>query len=344
MGVLSIFPGIRRRIADPDLAIDLGTANTRMYAAGKGLLADEPSVVGISAETGFVEAIGSRAASLATNPDESFRSVFPLRAGVIEDLDAAAALLTPLFRRAKRFGLIRPRVLACAPTDACDEERAAIVEAASRAGAASVTIAPEPLAAAIGAGLDVSSPYAQMIVDVGDGVTDIAVICSGEVILASAVRTACSDLHTAVRRSIVDSHGAWLYMREAERLTRTVGVARGERPVREHTARGADCRTGRDTRITVSNREVSAAMDPIVDTIIGAVLRVVADLPSGTSCEVIESGVCLTGGGAALPGLAELLAKETQLDVKPAADPLRAVINGARQMLTVCNRTGLWMN
>lgn len=315
-----------------------------MYAAGKGVIADEPSVVGISAETGSVEAIGRRAAKLATNPDDSFRSVFPLRAGVIEDVDAAAALLTPLFKRAKRFGLIRPRVLACAPTDACDDERAAIVDAACRAGAASVTIAPEPLAAAIGAGLDVASPYAQLIVDIGDGVTDIAVICGGEVIVASAVRTACSDLHAAVRRSIVDSHGAWLYIREAERLTRTIGVVRGDRKITEHTARGADCRTGRETRITVSSRDVSSAMDPIVDTIVGAVLKVVSDLPTGASCEVIENGVCLTGGGAALPGFAELLERETSLDVQPAADPLRAVINGARQMLSVCNRTGLWVN
>ncbi len=314
-----------------------------MYAAGMGFIADEPSVVGISAETGSVEAIGKRAAKLATDPEDSFRSVSPLRAGVIEDVDAATALLTPLFRRAKRFGLIRPRLLACAPTDACDDERASIVEAALRAGAASVTISPEPLAAAIGAGLDVASPYAQMVVDVGDGVTDIAVICSGEVISSSAVRTACSDLHLAVRRSIVDSHGAWLYMREAERLTRTVGVVRGVHKVTEHTARGADCRTGRETRITVSSRDVSAAMDPVVDTIVGAVLGVVADLPVGISCEVIESGVCLTGGGAALPGLAELLARQTNLDVQPAADPLRAVINGARQMLSVCNRTGLWV-
>lgn len=314
-----------------------------MFASGKGLIADEPSVIGVSAATGSVEAIGTTAVRLA-GVDDSFQSVSPLRAGVIHDVDAATALLKPLFLRARRFGLIRPRVLACAPTDACDDERAAIVEAASRAGAASVRIAPEPLAAAIGAGLDISSGYAQMLVDVGDGVTDIAVICSGEVIASSAVRTACGDLHAAVRRSIVDSHGAWLYLREAERLSRTVGVTRDNLPVTEHVARGADCRTGRETRITVTSREVSRAMDPVVDTIVGAVRQAIADLPEATSCEVIESGICLTGGGAALPGLSALLAGETSLDVQPAEDPLRAVINGARQMLSVCRRTGMWMS
>lgn len=306
------------------------------------MIADEPSVIRIRPETGSVEAVGSRAVRLTAGGHDDGSAVSPLRAGVIEDIDAAASLLRPLFKRARRLGLIRPRVLACAPTDACDDERAAIVEAAGRAGAGSVRIAPEPLAAAIGAGLDVSSPYAQMIVDVGEGVTDIAVIASGTVICSSAIRTACGDLHKAVRRAVVDRHKAMLYLDEAERLTRTVGIVKADARPATFDAVGLDCRTGREVRVKVQNHEISKAIDPGVSTIVQAVRQAVSDLPTTTSCEVIESGICLTGGGARLPGLADRLAGETSLDITPAADPLRAVINGARHMLAVGSLTGLW--
>lgn len=343
MGLFSIVPGLRRAIADPDLAIDLGTANTRLYAHGKGLVADEPSLVRFDKKTGSVEAVGQRAAKLAVaSHDDCSRDVAPLRAGVIADVDAAASLLTPLFRRARRLGLVRPRVLACAPTDARDEERASIVEAALRAGAASVHLAPEPLAAAIGAGLDVSSPYAQMLVDVGDGVTDIAVIASGSLLTSVAVRTACSDMHAAVRNAVAESHGTDLYSYEAERLTRTVGVTQTEGPPAGISAFGSDRKTGREVQVIVSRRIIAEAIDPVASSIVDAVTAAVNDLPATVSCEVIESGICLTGGGARLPGLADRLATVTALEVRPASDPLRAVINGARQMLAVGAITSIW--
>jgi rod shape-determining protein MreB len=315
-----------------------------MFAVGRGMIADEPSVVRRRPDTGSVEAVGSRAVRLTAGGHDDGSAVSPLRAGVVEDVDAAASLLTPLFGRARRLGLVRPRVLACAPTDACDGERAALVEAARRAGAGDVRLVPEPLAAAIGAGLDASSPYAQMLVDMGDGVTDVAVICSGAVIASAAIRTACSDLHAAVRRAVADSYGTLLYPDEAERLTRTVGVVRAGAPSTRLMAFGADCATGREMRVVVHSSEISEAMDPIVTTIVRAVRDTVCDLPTTTSCEVIENGICLTGGGAHLPGFAERLAAETSLDVAPASDPLRAVINGARQMLAVGGLTDLWAN
>lgn len=342
MGALARLSGLRRIFADPDLAVDLGTANTRLYAVGRGLIADEPTVVSISPQTGSIEAVGARAARMASHDETTLRPVSPLRAGVVKDIDAAASLLSPLFRRARRFGLMKPRVLACAPTDACDDERAALVEAARRAGASAVTIAPEPLAAAIGAGLDVSSPYAQMLVDVGDGVTDIAIIASSTVIFSSAVRTACSDLHAAVQSHIADRHGTMLYFHEAERLTRRVGLVGRTAPEQSISAKGEHCTTGRETKVVVTNREVSDALAPGVDTILGAIRRTLQEIPHTTACEVIENGLCLTGGGARLPGFAGFLAAETQLDVNPAADPLRAVIDGARQMIAVGRLTGIW--
>jgi rod shape-determining protein MreB len=340
VALFSKFPRLRRAIADPDLAIDLGTANKRLFALGKGLIADEPSLVRVDTATGSVEAIGVRAARLdASTHDE--RAVAPLRAGFVADVDVAVSLLTPLFRRARRLGLVRPRVLACAPAGASEEEREAVVAAARRAGAASVHLAPEPLAAAIGAGLDVSSPYAQMLVDLGDGVTDIAVVASGSIVTASSVRVACSDMHAAVRDRIAEVHDAILYANEAERLTRRVGVLEKMRDS-NLTALGRDRTSGREVEVIVSGYDVSRAIDPVATTIVGAVRDTVRDLPATLSCEVIESGICLTGGGARLPGFAERIARATSLDVEPAADPLRAVINGAKQMLAIGSATGIW--
>ncbi len=341
MGLLSGLPGLRRAFADPDLALDLGTANTRVCSSRRGLIVDEPSLVGVSADSGSVSAVGARARRLADRG--TAHAVRPLRAGVVDDVDAAAAMLAPMLRRAGGLGLVRPRVLACVPTDACETERAALVEAVSRAGAGSVRIVPEPLAAAIGCGLDVASPYAQMIVDIGDGVTDIAVIRSGEVTISNAVRTACSDLYSAVRSAVASEYGITIDALEAERLTREAGVGPTAGGVRLY---GSGTRMPRGERIefAIGSADVARATDPAVRSIVDALCETVRNLPVLTSCEIIESGICLTGGGARLRGMMELLAEATSLDVRPAADPLHAVINGARKMLSVGRRTGFWVN
>lgn len=211
-----ILSGLRKLVADPDIAVDLGTANTRLYAEGYGIIANEPSLIGLDAK-GKVAAVGR-------SVDARSRRISPLRAGVVVDAVAASQLLKPLLRRGRRFGIIKPRVMAFVPTDACDAERQRLCESLLQAGAATVLILPEPLAAAIGAGLDITSPYSQMIVDIGDGVTDMAVIRSSELIATFAVRAACSDMHFAVSSSIEHSRGVVIYPQEAERITCSVGV------------------------------------------------------------------------------------------------------------------------
>lgn len=337
---LSIFSSLYRAFTPPDIAIDLGTANTRLYASGYGLIADEPSLVKLRPGSGVVEAVGKIAVQQPfTEHDKEV--VAPLRQGVVANVEAASALLMPLFKRARWFGLNRPRVLACAPTDACEDEREALVEATRRAGASAVALAPEPLAAAIGIGMDVASVYAQMIVDIGDGVTDIAVIRSGSLVATSAVRIACSNLVSAVCQSMMDQHGVEPYHREAERLVWKVGAGRTSASL-PYVVAGADCKTGRQRRVYVHRREVTKALVPILNTIVGAVRDAVKNLPPEIGCEVIESGIHLTGGGACLPGMADLIAVETQLEVQTAKNPLRAVINGARQMLVTGAQTDLW--
>jgi rod shape-determining protein MreB len=343
---VTFFSGMRRISAGPDLAIDLGTANTRLYADGYGLIADEPSIIMVRPDTGTVEAVGAGAKYHVRNGRR--RIVAPLRSGVVADVDAASALLAPLFRRARRFGLTRPRLLACAPTDAGTGERDALIEAASRAGAGRVVLAPEPLAAAIGAGMDVALDYAQMIVDVGDGVTDIAIIRSGELIMTSAVRTAYSDLKKAVSAVVAESCGIDLNPQDAERLIREVGIAHRDRyrekleALPPHVAAGNDLRTGIMRRARVSKKDLIFAIDGVLAEIVGFVAGTVRTLPPGISCEVIESGIRLTGGGALLDGLVDSLSAETGIEVRKARDPLHAVIDGARQMLRTGIATGLW--
>ncbi|MDX2044493.1 MAG: rod shape-determining protein [Acidobacteriota bacterium] len=338
-----ITAGLRKLVAPPDLAIDLGTANTRLYALGHGMIADEPSLIRFQPITGEVEAVGNRAAWLA-NVDPYSPTVSPLHAGVVADIEAASSLLKPFLKRAQRFGLFKPRVLACAPTDACEEERAALIEAAQRAGASEVYVAPEPLAAAIGAGLDVASHYAQMIVDIGDGVTDIAVVRSGNLILTSAVRTACSDLRNAVAQMVSFRHGVLLFPQEADRLMQLIGAQFDYDQEELLVTSGTDLLSGEPLDLCVSSHDLNEAIEPILDNIVEAIHSTVRRLPEETSCEVIENGICLTGGGAQLQGLPERLAAATSLEVRVADNPMMAVINGARQMLDVGIATDIWQN
>jgi rod shape-determining protein MreB len=343
MNSLAAFSGLRKALADPDLALDLGTANTRLYGQGLGMVADEPSVVQFRRENGSVEAIGAIALRNSLRRKEQVL-VSPLRAGVVADVDAAAALLGPLLKRARRYGLIKPRVLACAPTDAREDEREALIEATRRAGASAVAVALEPMAAAIGGGLDVSSEYAQMLVDIGDGVTDIAVIRSGSLVKTSAIRIACSDMVEAIQRLVAERYQATPYLREAMSLLRKVGAGDRKLPSSPFVVAGADWRTGAQRRVQVRCEEVVEAIDPIIKKIVGSIGQAVKALPHELGCEVIESGIHLTGGGACLPGMAGLIAGETCVEVKIAPNPLHAVIDGARKMLATAAATNMWAN
>jgi rod shape-determining protein MreB len=322
--------GFRRILAGPDLAIDLGTANTRLYAGGSGIVADEPTVP--ASDPRRVPRNGQVRGTMDAEASCLESSVTPVRAGVVVDIEAAAALLIPLIRRARRMRLARPRALFCTPSDASDNERAALVETARRAGASVLAVSPEPLAAALGAGLDPASPFASMIVDIGNGVTDIAVIRSGHIIHAAAVRTACGDLQSALVGMVAARHRVRLYVHEAERLMRKAGVQPGNVPGRQYLALGTGP-DGLEAAVAVHEEEIRTAMAPIVGKIVDRISRVVKDLPPLTACEVIEDGVCLTGGGACLKGMADLISKETHLDVRVAPDPLRSVIYGAARLL-----------
>ncbi len=335
--------GLRKMVAPPDLAIDLGTANTRLYARGRGLLVDEPSLIKFEPATKAVEAYGLTAAKLASVDPQSFY-FSPLHAGVVTDVEAAGALLKSFLARSHKLGVWSQRALACVPSDICAIEREALIEAAQYAGLDEIATVPKPLAAAIGAGLEVASPYAQLIVEVGAGITDVAVIRSGELLQASTLRVACGDLHRAVSQNVATRYGVLLFPKEAERLTQELGIITQSDEERAFIVTGTDLLSGRSVCLCVTNFDVLCAVEGVVENILEFICAFVEKLDPDLSCEVIESGIYLTGGGALLKGFAERLSLATQLDVTVAYDPLLAVINGACEMLQVSERIGIWSN
>jgi rod shape-determining protein MreB len=206
-----------------------------------------------------------------------------------------------------------------------------------------VDLTPEPLASAVGAGLDISSPYAQMIVDIGDGVTDVAVIRSRRLVLTRSLRKACGDLHAALQRFVAKQQNIVLDRREAERLVRQAGAAGAMNASEPLPARGID-RAARRVELEISRHEISEAIGPVIADIVGTVRQTVQGLSPDIAVEVLESGICLTGGGACLHGIDTLIASATSVDVKLASEPLRATINGASQMLAAATDAGLWQN
>ena len=330
---------ITRFFFAPDVAIDLGTANTRLFAAGRGLIADSPSVVGINRKT-----VNHNGSSRANNEEQEIKPkyVMPLEGGVVKNVPAASMLLKKFLRRASRFGFSAPRVIVCAPSDVSEDEREALIEANRRAGASAVAIVPEPLAAAIGAGLDVASPYAQMLVDIGEGVTDVAVVREGELIQTEAVRTGGGDLHRAVQKMIAERYDIGISKNEAEFLTKKLGAVGGVAPLTSSLQMLGANGSNLKKPFTVESTEVCEAINPVIGVIAETVRRAVRKMPPEACAEVVESGIRLTGGVAQLPGIVEFIAKETNLEVKPAPAPLLSVINGASQMLEPAAETNLW--
>ncbi|HEX6768200.1 MAG TPA: rod shape-determining protein [Candidatus Binatia bacterium] len=312
---------------DPDVAIDLGTANTRLYVLDRGLVAEEPTRVSAGGGSWF----DARAEHDAA----------PLKGGVVNDIDATARLLGRLLQRIHRLGLIKPRALVCAPSDASREERFKLVEAVRRTGISKVQVLPEPLASAVGAGIDITLPYGQMLVDIGDGVTDVAVIRSRKLILTRAVRLAVSDLRWALQRMVKEQKNLFLPAVEADRLVREHG-ALGDACRRPNMPAVAFDRRAAPTRVELRCEEVFAAMAPVLGEIVDTVCRAMADLPTESAVEVAESGVCLCGGGAYLRGIDRLIARRTSIEVKIIADPMRATIAGAGEILAVARQAELW--
>lgn len=322
-----MFKIFKRIIEKPNIAVDLGTANTRIHTCEEGMITEEPSLVRNIRQEGnsdaYIAYLNSKLCS------------FPLRGGVVTDINSAVRLLSPMFKKISR-GIRQPVSLACAPTDTSEKERKLLAEAILRAGASHVAIIPEPWAAAIGADLDVTMPYAQVLIDIGEGVTDMAVIREGRLIHTAAIRTACADIHKAIRRAVVSRHKVYLYPAEIERLTQEID---SDIPLQTVSQKRMRVKS-----IEVNQTDILIAMDPVISAILKMIRETLRKLPEYISAEVTESGICLTGGGSCMKGVDRRIAAETGLNVSIAPDPVHAVIKGATRTLLYWKDHESWWN
>jgi rod shape-determining protein MreB len=312
-----------------DLAIDLGTANTLVYERGRGVVLDEPSVVAIEASTGKLIAAGTRAKEMLGRTPGHVRAVRPLADGVISDADVTEQMLRYFVDQVRPSRLIRPRMVVCVPSEVTGVERRALEDAAVRSGARRVYVIEEPMAAAIGADLPVNETAASMVVDIGGGTTDVAVISLGGIVTARSVRIGGDEIDEAVIAHVKSEYSLLLGERSAEDIKVAVGSAFPLSEERTTRVRGRDLVSGLPKTVTISSQEVRRAIEGPVLQIVELVRATLDVCPPELAGDILDNGITLTGGGALLRGLDERLRHELGVPVHVADDPLRAVVRGS---------------
>ncbi|MGA8208711.1 MAG: rod shape-determining protein [Nocardioidaceae bacterium] len=313
-----------------DMAVDLGTANTLVYVRGKGVLLDEPSVVALNAENGDVLAVGHEAKRMIGRTPDHITAIRPLKDGVIADFEACEQMLRFFIQQAhRRRYFVKPRLVVCVPSQITAVEQRAVKEAGYQAGARRVYIVEEPMAAAIGAGLPVHEATGNMVVDVGGGTTEVAVISLGGIVTSLSVRTAGDDLDLALVAWMKKEHSLMLGERTAEELKMTLGSAFPQLDEPEAEVRGRDLVSGLPRTVVVSAAEIRMALDEPLHAIIDAVRATLDQTPPELAGDIMDRGLLLTGGGALLRGLDERIRHETGMPVHLADEPLYSVVLGA---------------
>ena len=318
-----------------DLAIDLGTANTCVFVPGRGIVLNEPSVVAFNTEHNRIEAVGTKAREMIGRTPQNMVAIRPLRDGVIADFDAAERMLSDFIRRShRRAGWVRPRVVVGVPAEITQVERRAVKDSTLRAKASEVYLIEEPVAAAIGAGLPITEPTGNMIVDIGGGTTDIAVISLAGLVYRRSVRVGGDEMDTAIIDYMKRQHGLLIGERTAEQIKIEVGSAAPLEEQRQMEVRGRHLLEGLPKSVIVSDGEIREALKSTVDVIVHAVRGALERIPPELAADIYDRGVVITGGGSLLRNLDERLRNDTELPVQMAEDPLTSVVRGAGRMLS----------
>jgi len=313
-----------------DMAVDLGTANTLVYVRRRGVMVDEPSVVALNDATGEVLAVGHEAKRMMGRTPDSITALRPLRDGVIADFEATEQMLRHFIARVhRRRYFAKPRMVICVPSAITPVEQRAVKEAGYQAGARRVYIIEEPMAAAIGAGLPVHQPTGNMVVDVGGGTTEVAVISLGGIVTSLSIRTAGDELDQAIVAWMKKEHGLMLGDRTAEEVKVTLGSAFPSPGEPEGEVRGRDLVTGLPRTVTVTSADIRHALEEPLHAIVDAVRVTLDQTPPELAGDLMDRGIVLTGGGALLRGLDERIRHETGMPVHVAEDPLTSVALGA---------------
>ncbi len=317
-----------------DIGIDLGTATSLVYVKGKGIVLREPSVVAIDTDTKRVLAIGEEARRMVGRTPANITAVRPLREGVIADYDMTEAMLRHFVAKVcGRRMFLRPRIMICVPSGVTTVEKRAVLEAASQAGARKTFVIEEPLAAAIGAGVDISKPNGSMVVDIGGGTTDIAVLSLGGIVISNSLRVAGDKFDDAIVRYVRREHDLLIGERSAEDVKIKVGSCFEEGRNEEMEVRGRDLVTGLPRTVKITSGQVRQAVEEPAAAIVDAVKNVLESTPPELAADIVDRGLILTGGGSLLEGLDRRIARETGVPAQLADDPLSCVALGTGKAL-----------
>ncbi len=323
-----------RWLVSNDIGIDLGTATTLIYVKGKGIVLNEPTVVAIDVSTNKSIAIGLEAKRMLGRTPDSINAVRPMKDGVIADFEMVEELLRVLLSKVQaRRLLIRPRVVVSVPSGITAVERRAVRDSLEHAGAREVYLVPEPLAAAIGVALPIEAPSGNMIIDVGGGTTEIAVIALSDIVTQVSVRVAGDEMNDAVVQYLKKRYNLLIGETTAEEVKITIGSALPTSADDETQVKGIDLVAGLPRIVKVNAEEVRSALQEPLSRIIASVRDALEKTPPELASDIVESGIIMTGGGALLRGLSELVSKETGLPVKLAESPVECVVIGTGKIL-----------
>lgn len=317
-----------------DIGIDLGTANILIHVKGKGIVLKEPSVVALEKNTGKVLAVGTDARRMIGRTPGNIVAIRPLKDGVIADFDITELMLRHFINKLKVKGfLAKPRILICCPTNITSVEQKAIRQAAEKSGSKKVYLEEEPKVAAIGAGMDIFQPSGNMVIDIGGGTTDVAVLSMGDIVTSTSIKTAGDNFDNEIMQYIKRKYKLLIGERTAEDIKIQIGTVFPGARQEEMDIRGRDMVTGLPRTITITSDEVERALKEPISEVVQAAKSVLERTPPELSADIIDRGVILTGGGALLHGIDTLLAEELKVPVFIADDPMDSVAIGTGIML-----------
>jgi rod shape-determining protein MreB and related proteins len=329
MGILGYLNGFGGR----DMAVDLGTANTLVYVRGRGIVLSEPSVVAIDHASGEVHAVGVEAKRMLGRTPGTISAIRPLKDGVIADFDVTEQMLRHFIQKVHQHRFAHPRVVVCVPSGVTGVEKRAVEEATRNAGARDAYLIEEPMAAAIGAGLPVSEPTGNMVVDVGGGTTEVAVISLGGIVVSVSLRLGGDEMDDAIISHVKREYKLLIGNQTAEEIKLEVGSAFRLKEEVQAEVRGRDMLTGLPKTVIISSEEVRHALEEPVSQIVDAIKTTLDKTPPELAADIMDRGIVLAGGGALLSGLDERLRHETQMPVQLAESPLTCVAVGSGRSL-----------
>ena len=320
-----------------DLGIDLGTASFVVYQKGKGIVVYEPSVVTISRKTKSIVAVGEEAKKMLGKTHEDLETIKPMKDGVIADYRIIEAILREFFKRAKKNRFFKPEVVIGVPTKITSVEKRAVFEAALNAGARKVYIVSEPIAAAIGAGIAVTRSEGSMIVDIGGGTTDIAVISLGGIVVGDSIKVAGMAMDEAIVKYVKKKYGLIIGEATAEEVKKSIGKVHPDYDDYEMEIRGRDAVSGLPRTDKITSNDVMEAIKPMVNNIVSKIKSILEKTPPELASDIIGNGIVLTGGGALLRGIDKVVEEEIGVRATVAEDPIMCVANGTGVLLNDSN-------